>query len=1385
MAVPKVPEALRDSTGLTGLAVSEEYVFAVGNPGSLFVFARGDLSLLNHHEFERGHDVHSLWNDGEKLWAVSTGTEEVLELALDGARVVSESVAWRPEPDGPRQDIHHLNAIGRFDGRVVVSGFGKRAGELWSSATNGFVHDIERDDRLVEGIEQPHSFTTLDGSLLVCESRGKRVRSTDGAASPRLGGYTRGLCVLDGTLLVGTSMGRRVSKATSHVGNPSDRGESAGECAIVLLSAETWEVQGTVDAASLGREIYDLLPIEGVEDWPLVPDTEWHEEALRGLWKSVDESAALATTSQGKLGEERRRTAGANRRAAEAKREAQEVKERLEARQETIVRLEQELESTQAALAAREEQLARATRRPSRLSLRARMKLLRRLARPSIGHLRMLKAYMILRRSGAFDPDFYLASNPHVGEMREDPLMHYVEHGWREGLDPSPWFSSSDYLARRRHVAEAGVNPLLHHVVHGAADEARSGATRPAGPGPSGDESGPARAEPGRAPTPRGSRSTPVERRPSGPKVSVLCWDMGHNPLGRAYLLAEALSRSFDVEIVGAQFPRYGTKVWAPLRGGQIPMRTFAGKVFPDHYALMERMARELSGDVVLVSKPRLPSYELGILAKEAVARPLILDVDDRELSFFPGSTGISLTEVDAQRDDPDFRLPFGRAWTSYCDTIIEAADRVTVSNEQLAGVYGGTIAPHARDEQRFDPSLYSRTDARARFGLDDEDRVILFVGTPRPHKGVLELVDALEAIRDARYKLVVIGSVHDRGLKKRMARLAKNRVVLLEDRPLSELPENLTIGDLVCLLQDPESEIARYQMPAKFTDALAMGVPMLGTSVPPLNELISQGLIERVETGALAEQIVDHFDHLDERRARALVNRRRFLDDYSYEALNRKLAGLIEEVGQEPVPFPHQFDELLAYHRSRLRPSGGRLRSRSRRKQGGIRSPAGTERTSSGSNVSRVAARGRSTRGSDDLIDVVFFWKQNDSGIYGRRSDMMVKYLAESPRVGQVVHFDAPMDIRRLYAHRRRAGDRTDHGRLIVDNTMRRARPGQRPGKVKEHVFLYRRPWSLERPRWRRLVRRRSLPPRERYVDWVADLLDGYRVGERTTVFWTCPIDYDLPQLSRVLKPDLVVADVIDDHREFLPPNDPERARATQNYRDVLGASDLVITNCRPLQERMAEYAEAIHLVPNASEPFSDPGEYPVPDELRSLPRPVLGYVGNLSSRIDIELLEHVALARPEWQLVLLGSTHMSRSVLRLRRHGNVHFLGVRPYHEVRKYISAFDVAMVPHADTPLTQSMNPLKVFVYASLGVPIVSTTVANIEELRPLVRVSSTASDFVENIEQALRQPRGLTPEGRELLDQHTWPRRVDLVLELLDDKLNQDGPAATSRPVGIG
>jgi glycosyltransferase involved in cell wall biosynthesis len=63
-----------------------------------------------------------------------------------------------------------------------------------------------------------------------------------------------------------------------------------------------------------------------------------------------------------------------------------------------------------------------------------------------------------------FDEAFYRALHPEAGD---DPLRDYLQHGWREGRDPTPWFSTADYLRRFPDVEAIGVNPFLHYLLWG------------------------------------------------------------------------------------------------------------------------------------------------------------------------------------------------------------------------------------------------------------------------------------------------------------------------------------------------------------------------------------------------------------------------------------------------------------------------------------------------------------------------------------------------------------------------------------------------------------------------------------------------------------------------------------------------------------------------------------------------------------------------------------------------------------------------------------------------------------------------------------------------------------------------------------------------------
>jgi len=83
------------------------------------------------------------------------------------------------------------------------------------------------------------------------------------------------------------------------------------------------------------------------------------------------------------------------------------------------------------------------------------------------------EATMLPEVNHLFDAAYYLSQLGGMLPEGEDPLLHYCLHGWRDGLDPSPVFSTSRYLAANPGVAAADMNPLLHYVEHGQGEGRR------------------------------------------------------------------------------------------------------------------------------------------------------------------------------------------------------------------------------------------------------------------------------------------------------------------------------------------------------------------------------------------------------------------------------------------------------------------------------------------------------------------------------------------------------------------------------------------------------------------------------------------------------------------------------------------------------------------------------------------------------------------------------------------------------------------------------------------------------------------------------------------------------------------------------------------------
>jgi O-antigen biosynthesis protein len=81
--------------------------------------------------------------------------------------------------------------------------------------------------------------------------------------------------------------------------------------------------------------------------------------------------------------------------------------------------------------------------------------------------LKYMRTFRALKKSGLFDPSYYLNEYSDVAATPMDPLVHFVKHGAAEKRNPNPFFNTQFYLRRYPDVHESGINPLLHYAIHG------------------------------------------------------------------------------------------------------------------------------------------------------------------------------------------------------------------------------------------------------------------------------------------------------------------------------------------------------------------------------------------------------------------------------------------------------------------------------------------------------------------------------------------------------------------------------------------------------------------------------------------------------------------------------------------------------------------------------------------------------------------------------------------------------------------------------------------------------------------------------------------------------------------------------------------------------
>jgi UDP-galactopyranose mutase len=271
---------------------------------------------------------------------------------------------------------------------------------------------------------------------------------------------------------------------------------------------------------------------------------------------------------------------------------------------------------------------------------------------------------------------------------------------------------------------------------------------------------------------------------------------------------------------------------------------------------------------------------------------------------------------------------------------------------------------------------------------------------------------------------------------------------------------------------------------------------------------------------------------------------------------------------------------------------------------------------------------------------------------------------------------------------------------------------------------------------------------------------------------------------LAQTLRPWAVIYDCMDELSMFLnaPPELLERES------DLLARADLVFTGGPSLYRAKKGRHPNLHCFPSSVDgshfrQACRSGEnrsstvLPEPGDQAVLPHPRLGFYGVIDERLDLPLLDGLAQAHPEWQVVMVGPV-VKIDPGKLPRQPNLHYLGQRSYGQLPAYLAGWDVCLLPFARNEATRFISPTKTLEYMAAELPVVSTPITDVADpYGDIVYLGDTPQAFITACERALgasdleRSVR--TAKMRHVLANTSWDATTrameNLIFQVLEER----------------
>ena len=310
--------------------------------------------------------------------------------------------------------------------------------------------------------------------------------------------------------------------------------------------------------------------------------------------------------------------------------------------------------------------------------------------------------------------------------------------------------------------------------------------------------------------------------------------------------------------------------------------------------------------------------------------------------------------------------------------------------------------------------------------------------------------------------------------------------------------------------------------------------------------------------------------------------------------------------------------------------------------------------------------------------------------------------------------------------------------------------------------IFGY---WRWRKNEWQpqdRLAEGILQIPVDTIAEWPEIVMRRFKNQEKIVIF-----EFPHPSFFKVLSEAhaagwITIYDVIDDWEEFLRVGQADWYEQPME-RHLLHNADAVIVVNQTLGNAISD------LGIKRAEPIANglfPGIAEV-DKERILERGeiTIGYFGYLAGAwFDWELLLETAVAYPTWIFYLIG--YGGKSTKR-GLPANVRLLGKRRRSELASLASNWDVAMIPFKQERLALGADPIKMYEYLAMKLPVVVTGVSVPAGAEDLVHTANGTDEFAQAIKLAAEEGGQFLENRMAFAAENSWTHRVDQLLSMVE------------------